>query len=206
RQGERDGLDRRSVSRGDARDIWRHSDRTASRSNRGPRATGLDWRRDRDRKAHDLPQRHAHTGVIMPMRVSIAIAVLLTSGCSKLLSYPDADNESSEAACKDGVDNDLNGKIDCSDPSCDGRCPEETLVACSDRRDNDGDRLIDFEDPRCWRFANLSIARCASVQATTFVSHFDSQSIGTEWFTSNGDPFEIVTSTAVPGFAVHVGG
>jgi hypothetical protein len=49
--------------------------------------------------------------------------------------------------CNDGVDNNLNGAIDCADSVCQGTpcCPE----ICDDGLDNDGDTLIDCADPDC---------------------------------------------------------
>ncbi len=52
--------------------------------------------------------------------------------------------------CSDGVDNDLNGAIDCADSVCQGTpsCPE----ICDDGADNDGDTQIDCDDPDCAAF------------------------------------------------------
>ncbi len=65
--------------------------------------------------------------------------------------------------CTDGLDNDLDGLIDCEDPDCE--CPEEPEnetnatdccdpgvecgEICGDGEDNDCDGLIDCEDPEC---------------------------------------------------------
>ena len=55
------------------------------------------------------------------------------------------------ARCADGIDNDLDGLIDCADPSCTGivSCPENTPARCADGIDNDCDGLIDCADPGC---------------------------------------------------------
>jgi len=47
---------------------------------------------------------------------------VLVSGaaCSPLVSYPEQGPE--QAACEDGVDNDLDGQTDCDDPDCASRC------------------------------------------------------------------------------------
>ncbi len=48
--------------------------------------------------------------------------------------------------CLDGLDNDLDGLVDCADEDCDGMCAE----VCGDGRDNDGDGAIDCLDSDCW--------------------------------------------------------
>ncbi|NRA75235.1 MAG: hypothetical protein HRU16_04780, partial [Planctomycetes bacterium] len=56
--------------------------------------------------------------------------------------------------CDDGIDNDLDGLIDCFDPDCNGspNCFEGDSVTCSDGIDNDGDGAIDCLDPDCFTF------------------------------------------------------
>ena len=57
-----------------------------------------------------------------------------------------------ETLCMDGMDNDGDGLIDCSDPDCAGVgiCgPEGKYETCSDGYDNDGDGLIDCADSGC---------------------------------------------------------
>ncbi len=49
-----------------------------------------------------------------------------------------------EIACADGVDDDLDGLVDCDDPDCGDGCER-----CADLRDNDGDALVDCDDPDC---------------------------------------------------------
>lgn len=51
---------------------------------------------------------------------AIATALALTS-CSLVLQYTDGTGERSETECHDGMDNDLDGLIDCDDDSC-ARC------------------------------------------------------------------------------------
>jgi hypothetical protein len=48
--------------------------------------------------------------------------------------------------CTNGIDDDLDGLIDCVDTDCDGRCQVEI---CDDLRDNDGNGLVDCADPGC---------------------------------------------------------
>ncbi len=65
------------------------------------------------------------------------------------------DNDESNAplpACRDGIDNDGDGRTDAQDPGCSN--PDDTNegdeAACQDLRDNDNDGLIDFPfDPGC---------------------------------------------------------
>lgn len=55
-----------------------------------------------------------------------------------------------EPECKDGKDNDGDGKIDMADPGCwDPSDDTENTPQCSDNRDNDHDGLIDVADPGC---------------------------------------------------------
>ncbi len=63
-----------------------------------------------------------------------------------------------EGQCFDGFDDDMNGKTDCEDPSCDGRSCGAACVCsnlkksedlCSDAMDNEGDGLTDCLDPDC---------------------------------------------------------
>jgi len=52
--------------------------------------------------------------------------------------------------CGDGVDNDMDGDVDCDDSDCFGDptyCSTETN--CSDGADNDGDTLVDCDDDDC---------------------------------------------------------
>ena len=64
--------------------------------------------------------------------------------------------ESTNASCADGLDNDADGNVDCADSECLANplvtvCGggEKTLEACSNRRDDDGDGKVDCADPGC---------------------------------------------------------
>ena len=64
--------------------------------------------------------------------------------------------ESTNASCSDGLDNDADGKVDCADGECLANplvtvCGggEKTLEACSNGRDDDGDGKVDCADPGC---------------------------------------------------------
>ena len=52
-------------------------------------------------------------------------------------------------ACKDGIDNDGDGKIDLNDPGCKDANWDTENPQCSDGIDNDGDGKIDNQDPQC---------------------------------------------------------
>ena len=61
-------------------------------------------------------------------------------------------NESTAAGhCSDGIDNDLNGKIDCADPKCStaSNCREDTIANCTDGIDNNLNGLKDCEEAAC---------------------------------------------------------
>ena len=53
--------------------------------------------------------------------------------------------------CDDGLDNDVDGLVDCLDPDCvaDPICFEGDDITCGDGIDNDADGLIDCVDPDC---------------------------------------------------------
>jgi hypothetical protein len=53
--------------------------------------------------------------------------------------------------CNDGIDNDGDSFIDCSDADCSTNpdCTETGVPECSDTEDNDGDDLVDCADPDC---------------------------------------------------------
>ncbi len=56
-----------------------------------------------------------------------------------------------EADCDDGLDDDLDGPVDCADRDCDGvaGCTWGHEADCGDGFDNDSDGLIDCLDPEC---------------------------------------------------------
>jgi hypothetical protein len=61
-----------------------------------------------------------------------ALAMALTAllgGCTFVASYPGVEPEDTEAACSDGVDNDLDGDTDCADADCATFCPSMEVVA-----------------------------------------------------------------------------
>lgn len=54
--------------------------------------------------------------------------------------------ENSVEACGDGIDNDQDGYMDCSDLDC----PCAHMELCGDNQDNDGDRRVDCADEDCF--------------------------------------------------------
>ena len=74
--------------------------------------------------------------------------------------------EETDETCRDGLDNDRNGFVDCEDFGCSRnpnvticRTPEDNVAACSDGRDNDGNGFVDCEDFGCLRNPNVTICR-----------------------------------------------
>jgi len=67
-----------------------------------------------------------------------------------------AEPENHPAVCADGLDNDLDGWIDCADPKCGPFCPpgepEDHPAVCEDGLDNDQDGWTDCADPDCAPF------------------------------------------------------
>ncbi len=80
--------------------------------------------------------------------------------------------EESEAACKDGFDNDGDGNADCLDEYCIAQFPncasgESNLQACQDGFDNDGDGYFDCNDNSCREGDDeKSVEYCASFLET----------------------------------------
>jgi hypothetical protein len=98
--------------------------------------------------------------VAAPFAVPAALGLALGgAGCLE----PEEEIPEIETSCTDGIDNDLDGYIDCEDVDCigDEACSMVALYAvvqpedCTDGVDNDGDGWIDcddedcFEDPAC---------------------------------------------------------
>ena len=74
----------------------------------------------------------------------LLLAVLLAAGC---IEAPDTE------ICNDGIDNDIDGLVDCDDadctddPSCEGTPPGQEN--CNDGEDNDANGFIDCLDEEC---------------------------------------------------------
>ena len=54
-----------------------------------------------------------------------------------------------ESSCSDNMDDDNDGKIDCTDEDCAMFCMAGTFEICGDTMDNDGNDLVDCADPAC---------------------------------------------------------
>jgi hypothetical protein len=106
-------------------------------------------------------------------RAGVLLLALFTAACGRFYEYPDPVPERGAALCADGIDDDLDAKIDCDDPDCVGFCPEEGAAACADQLDNDGDGLLDAADPRCWLEAAPVVTRCAAASGVELVENFD---------------------------------
>jgi hypothetical protein len=91
-----------------------------------------------------------------------ALALLATTGCTKLYSYPGVDHEDSALACSDGQDNDLDGKADCRDEDCKAFCVESSNATCHDGKDNDQDGKVDCRDEACAAFCPEATAAACS--------------------------------------------
>lgn len=64
----------------------------------------------------------------------------------------------SERRCSDGLDDDGDGFVDCADLDCEGSC---TTESCANGVDDDGNGLIDAEDPGCF-FEVHEIMECGN--------------------------------------------
>jgi hypothetical protein len=62
----------------------------------------------------------------------------------------DVDDQTHEATCNDGIDNDADGLVDCADPDCATKpaCAMQSEI-CTDGIDNDADGAIDCADMDC---------------------------------------------------------
>ncbi|MBX3268649.1 MAG: hypothetical protein KF729_00215 [Sandaracinaceae bacterium] len=61
------------------------------------------------------------------MRRAAALA-LVASGCTLVVDLPSAAPEESPRACMNGIDDDLDGEVDCADPSCRAFCWSESRL------------------------------------------------------------------------------
>lgn len=96
-------------------------------------------------------------------RLAIAVAAMMTGGCTQDYKMTPGDVGPMVDECNDGVDNDMDGEVDGWDQDCasawdvtEGADPEEAPYVdyetreCGDSADNDGDGWRDQEDPGCW--------------------------------------------------------
>jgi hypothetical protein len=72
------------------------------------------------------------------------------------------------AQCANDRDDDLDGRVDCTDPDCDGAAEcAEEAALCGDGRDNDLDGRTDARDAGCWPVSRITTERCASNLASS---------------------------------------
>jgi hypothetical protein len=111
------------------------------------------------------------------LRAMVAAGALASSiaACSNVFEYPAVSAEHDAGSCRNGVDDDYDGKTDCDDLDCDGFCVEDDLSTCTNRRDDDGDGLADAADPRCWPALAPVARRCAEARGVEIVETFDTQ-------------------------------
>ena len=111
------------------------------------------------------------------LRLLASVLALSSGGCTLVAATRSPSAEQGADACANFVDDDLDGRLDCDDPECDGLCPEETLGPCTDGRDNDGDSVVDAEDVRCWGVAAPRVTSCASVRGSVVMPAIDGSSL-----------------------------
>lgn len=132
------------------------------------------------------------------------------AGCRAVLPFPDPVAEGVDVeSCRDFVDQDLDGLLDCADPDCDGSCTEEP-PRCADGRDNDLDGASDPIDPSCWRERAIAVERCATTEGTDAVlvsgaefgwtGHADRVDVdGRRWFAATTGEARVGWSTPLSG-------
>ncbi|MCC6214083.1 MAG: hypothetical protein IT376_04395 [Polyangiaceae bacterium] len=81
----------------------------------------------------------------------LAAAGGLQLGCSALVDYPESRSEVG-GACRNGVDDDFDGYVDCADGDCAESCREDDAERCANGLDDDQDDLADCADPACRSF------------------------------------------------------
>ena len=104
--------------------------------------------------------RQTNYGYLNFLKYSSHFLLILTISLTSCSSSDSNEEESINLAeiCNDGIDNDNDGNVDCTDPDCtsDSLCEE----ICNDGIDNDGDGFIDCLDANCEDFQDCLIERC----------------------------------------------
>ncbi len=117
-------------------------------------------------------------------------AVVVVGVCVAGPACGGAHPETPPELCDDGIDNDVDGAIDCDDEDCSltFACSHETV--CDDGLDDDDDGLVDCRDPDCGCAGEVR-ASPTSHSVTHVVGASECpQTIGASTFTSSGvDPF-----------------
>lgn len=134
-----------------------------------------------------------------PRSPLVALISVALGGCSSLYSYP-APRAEVAPFCADGIDNDFDGRIDCSDPDCtdsDDCTRRESAPDCSNGADDDRDGYTDRADPQCWHLYDDPWDRCESARTGTFGEGFDDLATGRWMSLDLGAPR--VVANPVPG-------
>jgi hypothetical protein len=87
------------------------------------------------------------------LRCGLLLAFLQSSGCVIVAAYPRVEPELGDAACHDGLDNDLDGVVDCNEEACWAVCHETCVVELPSggvRVDDDHDGHVDCDDEDCF--------------------------------------------------------
>ncbi len=65
-----------------------------------------------------------------------------------------------DEVCTGGVDEDVDGLVDCADPDCNGSTPCPEGEDCFNGSDDDGDGAVDCDDGECQQYGHCSGAVC----------------------------------------------
>jgi hypothetical protein len=124
------------------------------------------------------------------MRRALWVVLGAALGCELTHPYPEVFEETGAARCADGVDQDLDGKVDCADEDCAGACAERGQGWCADGLDQDADGRVDLEDPDCWPDAAAEVERCVSTRSTLGALSVDDRAawVGTGRIAEHADP------------------
>ncbi|MBU1239987.1 hypothetical protein KKF84_04370 [Myxococcota bacterium] len=89
-----------------------------------------------------------HTASRLILSITFIIWVI---ACDDSKGDDTNNNTSNIEVCDNGIDDDLDGQIDCEDAEChaDPACRPATETVCNDNLDNDGDGYVDCDDADC---------------------------------------------------------
>lgn len=97
--------------------------------------------------------------------------LMAVTGCTAILPFEDIE-ESGQARCANGIDDDHDDRVDCDDPDCAGHCAEASASACRNGWDDDGDGYVDADETSCWPHVEVSVGppgasdRCSTIAST----------------------------------------
>jgi len=127
--------------------------------------------------------------------------------------------EITEPVCSDGIDNDLDGAIDCLDSSCvplpictpppdltEDQCPLGTAdLCCSDSTDNEGDGIQDCEDPDCQGMASMCTVAWLETKFGSVYAQKGIEAIAAPASQYNASYCLSVSDGTIAGFASQIG-